>query len=425
MTGTFTKPATVVSPTESPFAEKFLIYPKLMFFCIGVISFCLSDPSSTLPRWRAHMMPLILLILSSIIGSLILSIITDKYKMYRSMLAIIGIALPLLATFYPLQEAVQQDFYSLLPFHLLYVFQYFFLGGLVPIANALTLGKITSTEQYGAQHAFAPLGYLCFALLFAQFPIMDFSFNYNIMLFFSIIFLVALYKFDVNADVAGQYQAKEQTQYKKDQSSPFKRLFTEPRFIILFIGLLISGFNSSYVKVTFKAFINSLADEDYSIKLMKNETLYLSCIFDAAVYFSHKQMIQSFGTNWMFAIGHGLLVLRTLGFYFITPGDDVPKKVFLFDITQGIISGLITLTSVQTAADLASNTVSATSQSIFNIAHTSLASFVVFFVSVIELTSIRTIYVTTSVLGIIILIIIGGFLDELFPRKSNPKSLDF
>ena len=99
-------------------------------------------------------------------------------------------------------------------------------------------------------------------------------------------------------------KAKEQTQYKKDQKFSFKRLFTEPRFIILFIGLLISGFNSSYVKVTFKAFINSLADEDYSIKLMKNETLYLSCIFDAAVYFSHKQMIQSFGTNWMFAIGH-------------------------------------------------------------------------------------------------------------------------
>ena len=42
----------------------------------------------------------------------------------------------------------------------------------------------------------------------------------------------------------------------------------------------------------------------------------------------------------MFAIGQGLLVLRTLGFYFITPGDDVPKKVFLFDITNGIISGV-------------------------------------------------------------------------------------
>ena len=74
-------------------------------------------------------------------------------------------------------------------------------------------------------------------MLFAQFPVMDFSFNYNIMLFFSIIFSVALYKFDANADISGQSQAKEQVQYKKDQISPFKRLFTEPRFIILFIGL--------------------------------------------------------------------------------------------------------------------------------------------------------------------------------------------
>ena len=44
------------------------------------------------------------------------------------------------------------------------------------------------------------------------------------------------------------------------------------------------GFNSSYVKVTIKAFINSLADEDYDIKLMKNEALYLSCIFDILLF---------------------------------------------------------------------------------------------------------------------------------------------
>ena len=447
---------------SNSFNERWSIAPKLLFFCIGAIIFCLGDSLSrcgtecwelttvqTLPNMSVH--------ISSIVGSLVLSGIADNYGRYRSTLAacIIGYMLLVLGFGTPLP--ISQDAREIW-FMFLLCIQSFLLAGLYPIANALVLNKLASKPKnyYGRQRMFAPLGHLAVALFFRVLSYIvnreaqsfDLIVHFIVLVFFSALFLGALSSIETETKDSGMrgqevgnaenveksyslhnessfyaHHFKQPVSIEKDEQvsvSPFRKLFTEPKFLVLFFGLLIAGVNGSFLRISWRLLIRYLTENNFQ-GYMDKEAVYISCIAEASIYCFDENITQVLGINMTMALGHGLLILRTLGFAFMTP-ESINMKTFIFNSVRGFPNGLISLSAVHVASELASG---ATAQSIFDITLSGLASFIAYTISEISfagrLSSIVLVYITMGILGAIIILLIV-FLDKMFPRKLSQKT---
>ena len=442
------------------FKERWLIAPKLLFFCIGAIFFSMGDSFSRsgTESWgliRVQTLPNICVHISSIVGSFILSGIADKSGRYRSTLAacIIGYVLLVFGIGTPLP--ISQDAREIW-FMFLLCIQGFLLAGLYPLANALVLKKLASKSKnyYGRQRMFAPLGHLTVALFFRvlsnnlERQSFDLVVHFLVLVFFSALFLGALSSIETEAKDSGMreqevanaekveksyshynessfyaHHFKQPVSIEKDEPapvSPFRKLFTEPKFLVLFLGLLIAGVNGSYLKISWRLLIRYLNETNFE-GYMDEEAVYITCVAEASIYCFDENITQILGNNLMMALGHVLLILRTLGFIFMT-SENIKMKTFVFNSVRGIPKGLLTLNAVHTASELAKGAIA---QSIFDTTLSGLATFITYNISEItfagRLGKIATVYLTMSILGVIIIIPIV-FLDKIFPRKSSQKT---
>ena len=432
-----------------------MIAPKLLFFCIGAIIFCMGDSFSRsgTESWnltRIQTLPNMCVHISSIVGSFILSGIADKSGRYRSILVacIIGYVLLVFGIGTPLP--ISQDAREIW-FLILLCIQGILLAGLYPIANALVLNKLASKSKnyYGRQRMFAPLGQLTVALFFGVLSKIlgrqsfDLVVHFLVLVFFSALFLGALSHIETEAKDSGMrgqgvgnpenveksyslynessfyaHDFKQPVSIEKDEPV-FRKLFTEPKFLVLFLGLLIAGANCSYLNITWRLVFGYLNVNNFE-GYMDKGAVYISCIAEASIYCFDENITQILGNNLMMALGHGLLILRALGFVFLTP-KNIKMKTFIFNSISGFPNGLISLSAVHIASELASG---ATAQSIFDITLNGLATFIAY--NIYEITfdclgQIATVYLTMSILGAIIIIPIV-FLDKIFPRKSSQKT---
>ena len=444
------------------FKESWLIAPKLLFFCIGLVSFCMGNSISSyvVVNWglsRPQSMASLCELVASVVGSLVFSNRADKRNIYRTTLAvcIIGFFLMTLG-FGPHQMFHHQGSLPML-YRLFNSLLQFFLAGLYPVANALVLKKLASNSKnsYGRQRMFAPLGHLFVVLLihvlqhFLQQHSLDFIIHLGLLALFSAVFLGVLFIFETEAkdsgmrgqevgnseNVENSYSPCDESPLKHPDSiekdepvsvSPFKKLFTEPKFLVLFLGLLIAGVNRIFLKISWKLQVGILTENNFQ-GYMGKEAVYITCIAEALVYYFDENITQILGNNLMMALGHGLLILRTLGFAFMTP-ENINMKTFIFNSVQGIPNGLISLSAVHIASELASG---ATAQSIFDIPLRGLAFIFAMIIfenswcwevdSIRQVVSIRTICLSMSILGAIIILPIV-FLDKIFPGKLSKKT---
>ena len=455
---------TYLPDNSRSFKERWLIAPKLLFFCIGVITFCMGDSISRIggDNWGLstyQTFSSVYEFAASVVGSLVFSNRADKRNNFRTILAVCVIGLFFtVMEFGPNQMPSYQGPLPML-YRVFICFIQFFSAGLYPVTSALVLKILSSNSKtsYGCQRMYVPLGHLFVVLLFCAFQHflqqqpLDFIVHLGILFLFSVVFLGVLFIFDtkvksfeITGQEAGNAESVEKSNSLYDESSfytenfeqlasidknesisvsPFKKLFADPKFLILFIGFLIAGINSSYLKISWIYQIRILAGTDFE-RYMENEATYISCVSEALIYCFDEKITQILGNNLMMALGHGLLILRTLSFAFMNP-EDVNTKTFIFNSVSGIPNGLISLSAVHTASELASG---ATAQSIFDIPIRGLA--ILFAIIIFEISwrfqvvSIRTAYISMSILGAIIIIPIV-FLDKIFPRKLNKKTSPF
>ena len=458
-----TKTSSPEAETSNSFVERWLLAPKLIFFCIGAIKCCMGSSilRNGYTNWGLDMCessPSGLVHIASIIGTLVLSKIADKSKMYRYTMAVcvIGYALLVLAMGFPSVPLSINPSSRFMLFQLLQALQQIFLAGFYPIANALVLNKLSSKskDSYGRQRMFAPLGYLSSVLFyrallyFYELKEFDFIVYLRVLVFLSVLFLVALIIFkcsemrdqpDKNFEIIEkpnsqvslypQYSNQPATIVQKNESnsvSPFKKVFTDPKFFILFIAFIIAGFNGAYVKLSYIYLIVKLTSVNY----FRIDTLYdigsfcLIGLAEASVYFFDERITQALGDSWMMAIGYALLILRTLAFTFMTK-ESINMTLFISYLTQGITTGLISLSAVHFASELAAGATSATAQSIFDVPLSSLAIFLTLlfmnFYGHGRSGSISVAYIVISIIGAITLIPVM-FLDKIFPKKSSQKT---
>lgn len=455
-----TKASSPETEASKSFVERWLLAPKLIFFCIGAIKCCMgsSIPRNGYTNWRLEKFQTYqsgLVHIASIIGSLVLSKISDKSKMYRSTMAIcvIGYALLVLAMGFPSVPLSINQRSRVMLFQLLQALQHLFLAGFYPIANALVLNKLTSKskDSYGRQRMFAPLGHLSLVLFyrallnFYELKEFDFIVNLRVLVFFSGLFLITLIIFKCSemreqpdkyieiietpnnqVSLYPQYSNQPASIVQKKESdsvSPFKKVFTDPKFLILFIAFIIAGFNSAYVKISYMYLIDKLTDFNFKIdSLNELGSFSLTSLAEASVYFFDERITQAVGNSWMMAIGYVLLILRTLGFAFMTK-ENIPITFFISNSIQGIPTGLISLSAVHFASELVAGATSANAQSIFDIPLSSLTILLalLFMDTYGNSGSIPVAYIVISIIGAVTLIPIM-FLDKLFPRKSSQKT---
>ena len=416
---------------SNSFNERWLLISKLMFFCIGVIELCMGESifhtgaeihSISNSGTKRNMMACI----AFAIGSVLYSGIADESKKYGSTLAvcIIGHVLIILGMkVCPLQTFIDQDTREMC-FELLQIVRHFLMAGFHPIANAIAL---SSKGSFGSQRMFLPLGRLFMTLILLVSS--DVNVRFGVLVFFSSVSLAAIFIFEIKVksfDKSKEQMIDNDQPVSDDEPilvSPFRKLLTEPKFIVLCIGLLIAGINDIFIQASWKSQFLFVTGYRYRGN-MKLGTTFVFCIAEALIYFFDDQIIQFLGKNLIMALGLILLIIRALCFAFMTP-ENIKMKLFILNFAQGFLSGLFGLAAVHCASDLVSGSTSAIAQSIFYIVPSGLATFLVnLYLNAINnftLNNVKGSYIGISVLSSIILIP-TMFLDKIFPKKSSQKT---